>query len=219
MLSGSQESHLVELGNGHKLQPEVRDAFLSMQQDAFTAGHDLQIASSFRHLERQLAIWNAKWRGERTLYSIDGETLDAESLNDQEKLIAILTWSALPGSSRHHWGTDMDIMDKKSVEAWGKPFELVPEEYQQGGPCYELSCWLQQHASTYGFGFPYVEYKGGVAAEPWHLSYQPIASKLSHHITAEFLHELIQSLDIEGKETILESLPMIVKRFVVIDKE
>ena len=218
LLSGAQEDHLIDLGNGHKLQSEVSNAFSQMQQAAFKAGLDLQIASSFRHLDRQLTIWNSKWRGERTLYAINGKVLEASALSEQEKLNAILTWSALPGSSRHHWGTDIDVMDKKSVQAWGKPFELVPEEYEKGGPCYQLSCWLQEHATEYGFTFPYASYTGGVAAEPWHLSYQPISSVLSRHITYDYLYELIDSIDIEGKAIILESLSTIIERFIVIDK-
>jgi LAS superfamily LD-carboxypeptidase LdcB len=218
ILSGADESHLIQRDDGHKLQVEVSQAVDQMQKAAFKDGIDLQIVSSFRSLDKQLSIWNAKWRGERTLYSLDGAVLDPNQLGETEKLNAILTWSALPGSSRHHWGTDLDVMDKRSVLEWGKPFELVPEEYNKGGPCYDLSCWLKSNAQKFEFVFPYSTYSGGVAAEPWHLSYAPLSSVLSQHMTYDFLHQLIKSLDIEGKNMILRTLPAIIARFVVKDK-
>jgi LAS superfamily LD-carboxypeptidase LdcB len=215
LLSGADENHLVKRPDNHQLQAEVSQAFDLMQKMASDDGIDLQIASSFRSLERQLSIWNAKWRGERTLFSLDGKVLDPKQLDEQERLDAILTWSALPGSSRHHWGTDIDVMDKQAVIKWGQPFELVPEEYAEGGPCYELSSWLVFHAKKFDFIFPYKSYTGGVAAEPWHLSYAPLSSHLSQQITHDFLYAVINSLDIEGKNSILQNLPMIIERFIV----
>ncbi len=33
------------------------------------------------------------------------------ALSDLEKCKAMLRWSAVPGASRHHWGTEIDIFD------------------------------------------------------------------------------------------------------------
>ena len=65
-----------------------------------------------------------------------------------------MLWSALPGASRHHWGTDFDVYDKAKIESTGKKLELIPEEYEDNGPCALLSQWLFNNAEKFGFYFP-----------------------------------------------------------------
>lgn len=175
----------------------------------------MNIASGFRSLERQLAIWNRKWRGEVSLLDKTGSELDVSSLSELEKLQAILHWSALPGASRHHWGTDFDIYDANGFIDSDSRLQLLPAEYcDPQGPCYALWLWLTEHAHGYGFFFPYARYQGGVAQEPWHLSYRPIASQLQQQLTVDALVELIASLEIEGKSTILEHIDDIYKNYI-----
>ena len=71
----------------------------------------MQPASSFRDFERQQLIWNCKFNGERKVHDDEGNLLDLALLDDWQKAQAILRWSALPGGSRHHWGTEIDIFD------------------------------------------------------------------------------------------------------------
>ena len=82
-----------------------------MRAAAAADGIDLVAFSSFRDFDRQLAIWNGKFRGERPMQDRAGRPLDALALTPAERVAAILWWSALPGASRHHWGTDIDVMD------------------------------------------------------------------------------------------------------------
>jgi LAS superfamily LD-carboxypeptidase LdcB len=72
----------------------------------------------------------------------------------------------MPGTSRHHWGTDVDLnsMDPKYFDT------------EAGKKIYD---WLKTNASAYGFGQPYCA-KGadratGYEEEKWHWSYLPIA--------------------------------------------
>ena len=51
----------------------------------------------------------------------------------RERIEAILPWSALPGASRHHWGTDVDLIDRKATPP-GYRVQLTPEEFEPGGP-------------------------------------------------------------------------------------
>ena len=106
---GQQNDYLVDAGNGHRLHRDVISPFLAMQDAAQKDGVDLQLVSSFRDFDRQTAIFNRKWTGQAQLLDINGNELPFASLSDDEKLHAILTWSALPGGSRHHWGTDIDV--------------------------------------------------------------------------------------------------------------
>lgn len=213
-LVGARETHLTTV-DGHKLQPAAVDAYLEMQKAAAANGLQLAIASGFRSLDRQLSIWNRKWRGKLPLLSKDGKTLDASQLSDTEKMHTILHWSALPGSSRHHWGTDFDVYDPRPFQNDALKLQLVPAEYiDESGPCHKLWQWLTQHAHEHGFFFPYARYQGGVAQEPWHLSYRPLAQQCQQQFNAELLANAINSLAIEGKSVILNNLEQIKSQYI-----
>lgn len=212
---GQETSHLSPNDSGHKLQSEVWDAYTQMQKAAVADGIDLQIASSYRSFERQLLIWDQKWMGKRDLLSLSSEVINPLELSDTEKLYAILTWSALPGASRHHWGTDLDVFDKQSIDKSGKPLSLIQEEYDVNGPCYALRCWLDEFATDFGFYRPYKRYNGGIAPEPWHLSYKHLAVEAMGVLSQSNLQECIVNTDIGGKPVILENLTDIYNRFVL----
>lgn len=213
-LTGATDSHLVSV-DGHQLQPEAATAYNQMQAAARANGVELAIASGFRSLQRQQAIWNRKWSGERPLLSPTGESLDAHKLSDTDKLTAILHWSALPGASRHHWGTDCDVFDPRPFQQSDKKLQLVPAEYvDPNGPCHALWQWLTEHAHEYGFYFPYARYQGGVAQEPWHLSYRPLSTPCQQHLTLALLSETIQAMDILGKSVILDNLAHIKTQYI-----
>ena len=213
-LTGAGETHLTAV-DGHKLHPDSAQAYLGMQKAATAKGLQLAIASGFRSLDRQLSIWNRKWRGKLPLLSQHGEQLDVSTLTDIEKMHAILHWSALPGSSRHHWGSDLDIYDPRPFENSEHKLRLVPAEYTDAdGPCHNLWQWLTQHAHEHGFFFPYARYQGGVAQEPWHLSYRPVSQKSHQQLSIELLAETISSLAIEGKPIILDNLVQVKNQYI-----
>ena len=214
-LLGLNGSHLVDCGDNHRLTDATREAFQAMQRHAMEDGIDLQLVSSFRDFNRQLSIWNRKWQGALPLYDIDDKLLVSTELSDIEKMHAILTWSALPGASRHHWGTDFDVYDRQAVHDWGKPFNLIRSEYQADGPCYKLNCWLQQHAKDYDFAMPYAKYKGGVAPEPWHLSFKPAADQCIEQLSLPLLRANLEQVELEGKDTVLPHLDEIFKRYTL----
>ena len=212
---GRDKRHLRPCQQGHWLRPRVCQAFNQMQRAAAADGIDLHIASSYRDFARQLLIWNNKWLGLRPVLSLSGEDLDLASLSDDDKLHAILTWSALPGASRHHWGTDLDVYDKQAIDASGQNLRLDSSEYSAGGPCYALACWLDEHAAQFNFSRPYQHYTGGVAAEAWHLSYQPLAAKIEQQQSTKRLKKIIQQADIQGKDCILKNLDLIFNRYIL----
>jgi len=215
-LTGQTQTHLQPVpSEQHSLQADTAAAYQRLKQAASEQSINMNIASGFRSLERQLAIWNRKWRGELPLLDKTGSSLDVNSLTNREKLTAILHWSALPGASRHHWGTDFDIYDARGLADSDSSLQLIPAEYcDPKGPCYNLWVWLSEHAREYGFFFPYARYQGGVAQEPWHLSYRPVANKLQQQLTVDALIELIRSLEIEGQSTILEHINDIYKNYI-----
>ena len=214
-LLGLDESHLILVGRGpHRLTAATAAAFNDMQVAAAYEGFNLQAASSWRGFERQLAIWNGKWRGERPLLDADNQPLDALQLDDMERLHAILRWSALPGTSRHHWGTDLDIYDPDCLPA-GTRLALEPWEYEAGGWFADLGEWLGDHMSDFGFFLPYakpLDAAQGVAYEPWHISFA--LESAEQRLDPDALALCLQQADIEGKECILAHLDEILARYV-----
>ena len=219
MISGKTQAHLSILDNTRGLgdvcllHPDVVKPFLTMQEAAAKEGLDLRVASGFRSYERQLSIWNAKATGQRYLLNDNGQPIDSNSLCDIEKLYAILRWSALPGCSRHHWGTDLDVWDVAAVPD-NYSLQLVPEEYQQGGSFYLLNCWLGEHAETYGFVRPYAIDRGGVAPEPWHLSYLPIAKQFEAQMSITFVRKILDNSNLALAKEAVDNLDDIWCQFI-----
>ena len=184
-----------------------------LREQAAVAGIELCVASGFRSFERQLAIWNAKACGERPVLDERGRPQDWERLDARRRTYAILRWSALPGASRHHWGTDLDVWDAAAVGA-GYRLRLEPEEYAPGGPFHRLSIWLDAHlGAASGFARPYGG-DTGVAAEPWHLSYLPLAARFERQLTPALLRRTLEGAALELKAVVLDELAEIHARFV-----
>ncbi|MBF1995034.1 M15 family metallopeptidase [Serratia symbiotica] len=213
MLTGRSTEHLAPLSGNHRLQPAAVVAFLAMQQAAQVAGFDLQPASTFRDFARQLAIWNGKFCGERPVFDKVGQPIDVTLLSTAERCEAILRWSALPGASRHHWGSDLDVYDP-SLLPEGQKLQLEPWEYEQGGNFHPLDQWLTAHMAEFGFYRPFSTAGNGVAVEPWHLSYRPLARKAEHLLTPARLLLAWQNQKVAGAEWLERHLPSIFSRFI-----
>jgi LAS superfamily LD-carboxypeptidase LdcB len=205
-LTGRSRSHLAELADPPcALHKAVLAPFLAMRAAASADGIDLTAFSSFRDFDRQLAIWNGKFRGERPMQDRSGNPIDPLALSPAERVTAILWWSALPGASRHHWGTDFDVVDAAAM-APGYQLRVVPAEYGPGGPFHRLTSWLDANMHAFGFFRPYATDRGGVAPEPWHLSYAPVASRAQTALSAEKLRAVLAAAAIEGREEVLAAL-------------
>jgi len=222
-LTGREETHLVELPSGHRLQAAAATAFTALQRDARAAGFDLAIASSFRSYSRQLAIWNGKAGGLRKVHDDAGHEVDIHALAAPERLRAILRFSAIPGTSRHHWGTDLDVYDAAAV-APGYQLELSPREVAPGGMFDPLHRWLDERMAadrSRGFYRPYALDRGGVAPERWHLSYAPLAPVCERGLSESLLLACWEDCP-AGQEALLladeirSALPQIMADYVAV---
>lgn len=196
-----------------RLHADCVEPLLALRAAALAAGFDLWPASGFRDFERQLAIWNGKYEGTRPLLDRAGRAVDVGLLGPAERVAAILWWSALPGASRHHWGTEVDVYDRAAFAA-GSRLQLVPAEYEGDGPCAPLSAWLHENARRFGFFRPYRTDRGGVQPEPWHLSYAPIARLALQALDMDTLAQAVDDERLLGREQVLEALPDIHARYV-----
>jgi len=153
--------------DGIWLQIEVLDAFMKMHDAAKKDGITLHVISATRNFNRQKQIWENKWLG-KTL--VGGRNLKITTPDPVERALIILRYSSMPGTSRHHWGTDIDI---NSVE----------NAYFKTGKGLSEYKWLYENAPAFGFCQPYknkgTERLSGYEDEPWHWSYLPVSSQLT----------------------------------------
>ncbi|RKF18061.1 D-alanyl-D-alanine carboxypeptidase family protein [Alginatibacterium sediminis] len=212
-VSGQLDGHLQAHESFGSLLGQTVLALQNMSNAAQADGLSMSVASGFRSFDKQLQIWNQKWSGQRPLLDAQSQTIDAAELNDEQKLLAILHWSALPGASRHHWGSDFDIYCPALVPP-SEQLQLIPSEYQPGGHQYPLAQWLEQHSQSYGFFYPYQYFQGGVAQEPWHLSHREPSQSISENFELSRLKALIETSNILGKDCILSQFDMIAERFI-----
>jgi LAS superfamily LD-carboxypeptidase LdcB len=214
-LTGRASTHVSSVASLKcLLHAQAITPFLNLRRAAAADGMDLQPLSGFRDFDRQLGIWNGKFSGERPLLDAAGIPLDAAPLSPTERVDAILLWSALPGASRHHWGTDLDVADRNAVPRQYR-IKLTREEFASGGPFAPLDRWLEIHAPRFGFFRPFKGERSGVQPEPWHVSFAPVAEKARRLLSPGVLRAAIEGASLQGKEAVLMRLEELHARYVV----
>ena len=214
-LTGRARTHVVQRDDlKAALHPAALEAFTAMKVEAAAAGIDLAIASSFRDFAAQQRIWDMKFRGERPLYDHNGGVLEHALLSERALVDAIMSWSAVPGASRHHWGTELDLIDRAAMPEDYR-VQLVPSECSTGGVFYDLHCWLDAHLPRFGFFRPYAVYRGGVRPEPWHVSFAAVSVPALQSLTRDLLTRAIEASDMLGKRLVLERIDEIHERYVM----
>ena len=215
-LTGRDDSHITYADSGVGLAAETWQAFTSLREAGAEQGFDLRIASGFRSFVRQLSIWNGKARGNRPVHDDRGEPVSILDLPDVEKIHAIMRYSALPGASRHHWGSDLDVYDAAAMTE-GYRVQLVPEEVAEAGIFGPLHAWLDAQIDkglAEQFYRPYASDRGGVAVERWHLSYRPLACQCMPMLTPAVVEAELANADIALAEVLRQQLPDIFQRYI-----
>jgi len=159
------------------LDERALEAFLKMAAAAEKAGFKIRIVSGTRNFGVQKVIWEQKFTGAR---KVGGENIAKTIPNEEKRALEILRFSSMPGTSRHHWGTDMDLHElaMKEPALYNKSFK--------NGRGLEFYNWMVANAPTFGFCQPYtgdpsVRHPDGFAhgyqEERWHWSYKPVSSQ------------------------------------------
>jgi len=220
ILTGECEWHLCSAAEEERFGARVHrgmvGALEQLARAAREAGFELALLSGFRSFERQLSIWNRKVAGELAVLDSSGHPLAIETLTPRELVLAILRWSALPGASRHHWGTDIDVYDAAATPV-GYDVQLVPAEVEGGGMHAPMHEWLDARIATgtsYGFYRPYDRDRGGVAPERWHLSYAPLSRAYARLHSPAVLRHTLRSADMRLKDVVMSELDELYPRFV-----
>ena len=220
LVTGRDETVMVGV-LGRPVHRALVAPFQALRDDAARAGFDLRIVSGFRSFDRQLAIWNAKASGQRTLLDSRGCEVAFGALDESALVDCIMRWSALPGASRHHWGSDIDIIDAAAVPD-DYSVQLTPAEVEEGGPFAPMHDWLDKqlgNGAGYGFFRPYNEDRGGIAPERWHLSYAPLSARCEASLSVALLREVLEGSELLLKTNVLARLGALFRRYVSVPAE
>lgn len=223
-LLGLDDAHVARIDDAAALgavrvHPATARDFLVLRAAAAVDGIDLRIVSGHRGFQRQLAIWNAKARGERVLLDAEERVLDTLELSPDARVLAILRWSALPGTSRHHWGSDIDVVDVAALAPGSTP-SLVAADFAPGGPQERLGRWLEMRLDADPASLFFRPYDGagdGVSGEPWHLSHAPLAARCQSVFDPARLREVLATSGLDLWETVDSALGDLLPRFASVD--
>ena len=169
------------------LRKETYWAFILMRNSALKDKVNLKIASATRNFEYQKDLWNQKWEGTTIVV---GQNLLTTIPDELERFKKILEYSAVPGTSRHHWGADIDI-NTASPEYFNS--EKGAREYD----------WLVLNAPKFGFCQTYTkkddkkdnQRKTGYSEEKWHWSYLPISKQLTQDYNNIIIKDDLKEFD------------------------
>lgn len=212
---GLTESHLGEIQTpfqSFKINQHIKDDLMALINAANDVGFNLTIASGFRDFHRQKDIWERKFNGKTTILDAQSQPLNWADLTEKERLFSILRWSALPGASRHHWGTDLDVYASNLLPD-DSQLQLEPWEYLDGHqtPFYD---WLRVNLSTFGFFFPYRKDLGGVAPEPWHISHIKCSAQYLTHLSDALVLDTLTKENVCGLPIITANFDNIYSRYI-----
>lgn len=196
------------------LRKQTAEAFVLLRNKAKLNGYDIQIESAYRSFDRQVSIWNRKANRELPLLDETGTPITHQIHDPEELAKTILIWSALPGASRHHFGTDLDIVDASSIPV-GYEVQLTPEECN--GMFSSFHDYLSKEiemGNSFGFNRVFVPGRGSIRPEPWHLSYLPEARLFQEHFNLDVLKRIYSKTNLACKEFLLDNLDDLAKDYI-----
>ena len=172
-----------------QLRKQAYEAFVRMKRAAYSAGFDIKMISSYRSYEHQTRIWERKYI----------RFTESDGLSPDKAIDKIIEYSTIPGTSRHHWGTEIDIIDgypKTSGDV------LVAKKFESGGPFEAFKKWLDENANSFGFYLVYTNDpdRRGFKYEPWHYSYAALSIPMLKQFRKKNLVRLLSTESFEGAD-------------------
>ena len=175
-------------GDDFKLRKEAYESFLEMKKAAQKNNVKLKVVSSYRDFNHQNAIWERKYKRYISI-----------GLTPKESINKIIEYSTIPGTSRHHWGTDLDLVEA-SVK---QPKNILNPTNFETNACYgKFKEWMDTNANHYGFYLVYTNEseRKGFKYEPWHYSFKPLSVAYLTDFRQLDLKEILRKESIPGQE-------------------
>ena len=171
-----------------KMHRETAVAFQKMKTAAAQHSIDIELVSSYRSFQRQKEIFEGKF-----------QRFTAQGLAPEAAIEKIIEYSTIPGTSRHHWGTDIDIIDRSA----SRPDSVLqPQHFHGEGPFCKLKEWLDENSESFGFFEVYTDAlnRKGFKYEPWHFSYAPVSIPMLKEYRNLDIKAILQKEKIKGSE-------------------
>lgn len=165
---------------------KTKEALKKMQSAALQDGVKIEVVSAYRSFQRQKEIFEGKY-----------QRFTKAGMSPEAAIEKIIEYSTIPGTSRHHWGTDLDLIDGNAP----RPESVLQAENFHGkGPFCKLKEWLNTHANTFGFYEVYTDLpdRTGFSYEPWHWSYAPVSVPMLEAYRNLDLKQILQEEAVAG---------------------
>ncbi|MEZ4778425.1 MAG: M15 family metallopeptidase [Flavobacteriaceae bacterium] len=181
------ESYLTTM---HK---DAAVALQKMKAEAAKENINIEVVSAYRSFQRQMEIFEGKYI-----------TFTSEGLSPIQSIEKIIEYSTIPGTSRHHWGTDLDLIDGNAKRPENV---LVASHFHGNGPFCKMKEWMNQHAESFGFYEVYTDNpnRKGFKYEPWHFSYAPVSIPMLQAYKKLKLKEILSEEKVKGSEHFTEA--------------
>ncbi|HLV91993.1 MAG TPA: M15 family metallopeptidase [Aequorivita sp.] len=162
-LIGKGNSDIVGNSYRSKMHKDAKKAFDKMKAAAAKESINLEVVSAYRSFQRQKEIFERKYKN-----------FTSSGMSPEDAIEKIIEYSTIPGTSRHHWGTDLDIIDANRP----RPADPLLQEHFHGNGSYcNMKMWMDENSEKFGFFEAYTNNgnRKGFKYEPWHFSYAPIS--------------------------------------------
>lgn len=146
-----------------KMHKTAKEALDKMKKAAAKDNIKIEVVSAYRSFQRQKEIFEGKY-----------QRFTGQGMTPEQAVEKIIEYSTIPGTSRHHWGTDLDLIDANAPRPTNV---LVPENFHGNGPYCNFKTWLNNNSEKFGFFEVYTDNgnRKGFKYEPWHFSYAPVS--------------------------------------------
>jgi LAS superfamily LD-carboxypeptidase LdcB len=165
-LIGKNNPDIIGQSYTSKMHKDAKAAFEKMKAAAAKENIKIEVVSAYRDFERQKEIFEGKY-----------DQFIRTGLSPIDAIEKIIEYSTIPGTSRHHWGTDLDLIDGNTARPKNV---LQPEHFHGKGPFCKLKEWMDLHSESFGFFEVYTDnpLRKGFKYEPWHFSYAPVSKPM-----------------------------------------
>ncbi|HHC81021.1 MAG TPA: D-alanyl-D-alanine carboxypeptidase family protein [Flavobacteriia bacterium] len=180
-------------GKGYRLLKRAHEAFLDMDSAARKHGMRIRVVSSYRSFYHQNLIWTRKYNRYRS-----------RKLSPKTAVEYNIRYTAIPGSSRHHWGTEIDVVDG-SIKTSRYP--LNTKNFHGYGIYKNFREWMDENAYKYGYFRVYTNdhTRRGFKYEPWHYSFAELAKPMLKEYTERDVQNILKEQELLGKKYFTET--------------
>lgn len=142
---------LARLDKGHEIDVRCQEDFLEMMKACQNAGNSPMVVSAYRTFDKQ-----------KMYYEGQVQNLIEQGKSEKAAKVEAAKEVALPGTSEHHLGLAVDIVDENM------------QELDKSQEKTRTQKWLIKNSWKYGFIVRYPKGKEaltGIIYEPWHYRY------------------------------------------------